>query len=214
MNILTNNENTYTFIFSSNLFFSDYHQSGFSAGFQAGYCHGVISGCVSPVAPIGPVDIKNDYQTGYNNGFVVGKQQRQTSDTKSGGAYGQLKPTDNKVGDVYQNMVNNIISNRDNSKIQQAWEDYYWRKEEKRQAKEDAKNNLIALYDKEFTITNEMILALENENNSSDDKFMIESFKERNLSLIYKYRKTKNFTSYFKKLLELRNEIRKSNKNL
>ena len=183
------------------------YQNGFSAGYQAGYCHGVISGCVSPVAPIGPVDIKNDYQSGYNNGFAAGKQQQQTSNTNSGGAYGQLKPTDNKVGDVYQNMVNNIISNRDNTKIQQASEDYYWRKEEKRQAKEDAKNNLIALYDKEYTITNEMILALENENNSSNDKMMIESFKEKNSSLIYKYRNTNNFKSYFKQIYKLRKEI-------
>ena len=136
---------TLILLFFPAIFFSQTtYQNGFSEGYRAGYCHGVISGCVSPVAPIGPVDIKNDYQTGYNNGFVAGKQQQQSSNTNSGGAYGQLKPTDSKVGDVYQNMVNNIISNHDNTNIQQAWDNYYLKKE---QNLETAKQNNSQLYD-------------------------------------------------------------------
>lgn len=46
------------------------YQNGFKAGYEAGYCHGKI-GCIAPIAPIGALDIKNDYQTGYNNGFVL-----------------------------------------------------------------------------------------------------------------------------------------------
>lgn len=186
------------------------YQNGYKAGFEAGYCHGKISGCVAPIAPIGPVDIKNDYQTGYNNGFVAGKQQQTTNN--SGGAYGQLKPVENKVGDIYQNMVNDIITNQNNTDFNQAWDNYYWRKEQRKQDKENDKNNLLTLYDKEFSITNEMIILLEKEDNSTEQKYIIEEFNKKNFDLIYKYRKTKNFKGYFKKLYELRKEIQNFSK--
>ena len=195
------------------IFFSQTtYQNGFKAGYEAGYCHGKI-GCIAPIAPIGALDIKNDYQTGYNNGFVLGKQQQQeTSNNNSGGAYGQLKPVESKVSDIYQNMVDNIITNQNTGSFKQSWENYYWRKEQRKQDKENDKNNLLTLYDKEFSITNEMIILLEKEDNSTEQKYIIEEFKKKNFDLIYKYRKTKNFKGYFKKLYELRKEIQNFSK--
>ena len=160
---------TFILFFFPAIFFSQTtYQNGFSAGYQAGYCHGVISGCVSPVAPIGPVDIKNDYQTGYNNGFVAGKQQQQTNNTNSGGAYGQLKPTDNKVGEVYQNMIDNMV-NSHNQRLQ-AEEDL--KKEEANLVKKI--NNSIDTYKQ--TITSWIFYITENKIETSGNNAEINKF--------------------------------------
>lgn len=109
-------------------------------------------------------------------------------------------------------MVDNIITNQNTGSFKQSWENYYWRKEQRKQDKENDKNNLLALYDKEFFITNEMIVSLENSENTSEQKDIIELYKTKNLELLNKYQKIKNFKGYFKKLYELRKEIQNFSK--
>lgn len=120
-----------TIVSSSILYCQNVYQNGFSAGYKAGYCYNVL-GCVEPVAPIGFVDIKNDYQTGYNNGFVKGQQDQitQKSSNNTGGVQGQLRPS---IPDMDLNIDPNLS--------REMWANYYEKRRVKKEQK--AKNNDI-----------------------------------------------------------------------
>ena len=72
-------------LMSSFIFSQSNYQNGFNKGFKEGYCYGEITGCISPVPPIAPIDIKNDFTTGYNNGFTLGKNEKNNSYQPTGG---------------------------------------------------------------------------------------------------------------------------------
>lgn len=122
----------FSFIISTFLYSQDVYQNGFSAGYKSGYCYNVL-GCVAPISPIGFRDIKNDYQTGYNNGFVKGQQDQISNNAPynpTGGVQGQLRPS---IPDMDLNIDPNLS--------REMWANYY----EKRRVKKEqqAKNNEI-----------------------------------------------------------------------
>lgn len=116
---------------SSILYCQNVYQNGFSAGYKAGYCYNQL-GCVAPIAPIGQLDIKTDYQTGYNNGFVKGQQDQiaQKTSNNTGGVQGQIRPS-----------IPDLDLNIDPNASREMWANYY----EKRRIKKEnqAKNNEI-----------------------------------------------------------------------
>jgi len=116
---------------SSILYCQNVYQNGFSAGYKAGYCYNQL-GCVPPIAPIGQLDIKTDYQTGYNNGFVKGQQDKiyQKSSNNTGGVQGQLRPS---IPDMDLNIDPNLS--------REMWVNYYEKKRVKKE--QQAKNNEI-----------------------------------------------------------------------
>lgn len=54
------------------------YNCGFKDGFKSGYCYGEY-GCIAPIAPVPPVPGigKDNYQGGYDRGFVAGRQAKQ-----------------------------------------------------------------------------------------------------------------------------------------
>jgi hypothetical protein len=62
---------------------------GFKAGFKSGYCYSNQSSvsCIPPLAPIPPLpqisENRNNYQDGYNRGFLYGTAQREAVDNYS-----------------------------------------------------------------------------------------------------------------------------------
>ncbi|MEA1850925.1 hypothetical protein U9K52_18580 [Chryseobacterium sp. MHB01] len=116
----------FTVLLSTILYCQDIYQNGFSAGYKAGYCYNIL-GCIAPISPIGDRDIKNDYQTGYNNGFVKGQQDQKhytTQHTPTGGAYGQVKPA-----------VQELDLSIDTDHMRDLWADYYEKRRIKKQKK-------------------------------------------------------------------------------
>jgi hypothetical protein len=117
------------------LYSQDVYQKGFSAGYKAGYCYNIL-GCIAPVSPIGNRDIKSDFQTGYNNGFVIGQQDQRSNNqqynSNTGGALGQLKPS-----------VQDLDLNVDPNHMRELWADYYEKRriKKERKAAEKAKMN-------------------------------------------------------------------------
>jgi hypothetical protein len=75
------------------------YNNGFQDGYKQGYCYGQIVGCVSPVPPVSPIPLAgedgNNYQQGYNRGFLAGKQYKQSTTTDnsySGSGYSSSTP--------------------------------------------------------------------------------------------------------------------------
>jgi len=57
------------------------YYKGFREGFKEGYCHGDV-GCVAPAAPVSAIEPGEkffSYKDGYNNGYAVGIQTRQSN---------------------------------------------------------------------------------------------------------------------------------------
>jgi len=68
------------FIFPALLFLASFHSSqqtfcsGFKIGYKNGWCYNQISPCTTPNTPNCPLPeiYKEDYQDGYNRGFIKG----------------------------------------------------------------------------------------------------------------------------------------------
>lgn len=200
----------FTVLLSTILYCQDSYQNGFSAGYKAGYSYNVLA-CVAPISPIGDRDIKNDYQTGYNNGFVKGQQDQKqytTQYTPTGGALGQLRPS-----------VQDLDLNIDPNHMRELWADYY----EKRRIKKQKK--LVEKQEREAKIpqlvidhTTEVIDEIEKlkkrlkDNNISDEEInkIVNNFHYENQRLYNKYKANiKKYGDFYVENKKLKEKISK-----
>lgn len=189
------------------------YQQGFNEGFRNGYCHGIVAGCVSPIAPPAPVSITMNYQTGYNNGFLAGKnkkdKQNNADSSYLGGAYGQLqplKPLDMTPLNNLNNSVNELITNYD-------WQAYYERRTLAKQEKERLKNEYTQNFYEENRTVNQWINELQEKLESQNVDInkingIIFNFKNQNEKLFQKYfNKRSKYKNYLFEMNKLKNEI-------
>ena len=198
---------SFCFILLSFLSYSqDQYQNGFKEGFKNGYCYGEIAGCIAPIAPIGPVDLKMDYQTGYNNGFVAGKdeknKQNKSNTSYSGGAYSQLKPTEQHNLAPITEAVNQFINNYD-------WEAYYERRKAKKELN-DEKNQMI--FDEYYKLSlkiDKLTKEYSQKNLFTEaNQNKIQNIKNKSDALLNKYKnKPKKFTDFIYKITKLSLEL-------
>jgi len=190
-------------IVSTILYSQDVYQNGFSAGYRSGYCYNIL-GCVAPVAPIGFRDIKNDYQTGYNNGFVKGQQDQisQKSSNNTGIVQGQLRPS---IPDMDLNIDPNVS--------REMWANYYEKRSAKK-AEKDKQNKLLIQMITDHTI--EVMVEMDKlklrlkERNLSDKEIenIIYDLHYENQNIYVAYRdKPEDYKKYYKKYLELKERI-------
>lgn len=187
-------------------FAQDYttYKNGFDNGFKNGYCYGENYGCISPIPPIPPTDYNMNYQTGYNNGFNAGRnaKQSQNNSNNTGGAYGQLRPT--------QPISTPQYSYNDNPEyIQQAWAQYYENRRIKQENKEIAQNKVIDIYNSVNSNINELrAYALENNLMNPEIQNLIDGLKKKNSKLMEKYQsRYKKYYEYYTESLEIDKKI-------
>lgn len=198
-------------LLSSMLFYSqDVYQNGFSAGYKAGYCYNLL-GCVAPISPIGDRDIKNDYQTGYNNGFVKGQQDQKqytTQYTPTGGALGQLRPS-----------VQELDLNIDPNHMRELWADYYEKRRIKKQKKlAEQKEREVKISQLIVDHTTEVIDEIDKlkkrlkSNNISDKEIdkIVNNFHYENQTLYNKYKDNiKKYDDFYVENKKLKEKISK-----
>ncbi|MDQ0593569.1 hypothetical protein QFZ37_002283 [Chryseobacterium ginsenosidimutans] len=197
----------FTLILSVFIYSQDAYQNGFSAGYKSGYCYNIL-GCVSPAAPIGYRDVNNNYQTGYNNGFVKGQQDQvsQNSSYNTGGVKGQIKPA-----------ISDLDLNIDPNNMRQMWADYYEKRKIKKQAKLDKKNRqneILAqiITDKTIEIAKEMDKLkdrLKSKNiNDKEIENIIYDLHYENQTIYNQYKiKPEKYSEYYDEYLKLKNKI-------
>lgn len=197
-------------VLSTILYCQDSYQKGFSAGYKAGYCYNIL-GCIAPIAPIGYIDIKNDYQTGYNNGFVKGQQDQKESTAQyssNGDALGQLKPA-----------VKDLDLNIDPNYTRELWTDYYEKRRIKKQKKlayEQKRNAEIStlVVDHTNEVINEIdkLKARLKANNISDSEInrIVKNFHYENQTLYNKYKdNVKKYGDFYVENKKLKEKISK-----
>ena len=193
-------------LISAIVYSQNQYQQGFNDGFKNGYCHGTIAGCVAPIAPIAPVDLTMNYQTGYNNGFVAGKneknRQNNSQSSNTGGAYGQLKPVETITPVI-------IAPNYDPERARKQWEAYYEKRAAKKEENEE-RNHVILV---EYYKLSYKIERLENEyskrNILSDfNKNKLKRIKDKSDFLLKKYKnRPKKFTDFIYEITKLDLEL-------
>ncbi|NMR34238.1 hypothetical protein HIO71_08450 [Chryseobacterium aquaticum] len=196
----------FSVIISTILYSQDVYQNGFTAGYKAGYCYNVL-GCIAPVTPIGQLDVKQDYQTGYNNGFVKGQQDQVSNNTSyipTGGVKGQLRPS---IPDMDLNIDPNLS--------REMWANYY----EKRRVKKEqqAKNNetlvrMITEHTIEVMVEMDKLKIRLKEKNISDKEIdnIIYDLHYENQTIYNEYKnEPKKYKQFYKKNLELKERINK-----
>lgn len=198
------------FFTTISLFSQTQYQQGFNEGFKNGYCHGQIAGCVAPIAPIAPVTMNMNYQSGYNNGFIEGQKvkQNQNSYNNTGGALGQIRPLESNT----QNLQLTLPT-YDPEVMRKQWEDYYERRRIKKLEK-DRKNieYTNSYYEENSTVNtwiNDLELKLTSQNvEKSKINEIISRFKIQNEKIFQKYfKKQSRFKNYLSEMNRLKNEI-------
>ncbi|MDR2205828.1 MAG: hypothetical protein LBE36_06710 [Flavobacteriaceae bacterium] len=202
------------------------YQNGFSAGFKAGYCYGEITGCIAPVSPIAPLDINQTYQSGYNNGFVAG-QQRKTQDTQNtGGAYGQLKPTEPYQPQYYESNPYSGITQKQLDEMQKELDYKVSVIRERIESKIEKGKQILNDWENIYKEHRGYINPLLEQNSNNDDivKLNIEILKSKLAKIEHQYNQEKDkknmsenghFYSYIQdelnKYVERQNEVFKVN---
>lgn len=195
------------------IYSQDPYQNGFSAGYKAGYCYNIL-GCVAPVAPIGYRDINNDYQSGYNNGFVKGQQDHvsQSSSYNTGGVQGQLRPS-----------VPDMDLNIDPNNMREMWANYYEKRKRKKEAKlrakleNDSKQNSVLIQliaDRTLEVVSEMDklkIRLKNKNMSDTEiENIIYDLHYENQTIYNTYKNDpNNYPDFYVKNKKLKEKISK-----
>ncbi len=180
------------------------YQNGFSSGYKAGYCYNVL-GCVAPIAPIGFIDIKNDYQTGYNNGFVKGQQDQVSNNTSynsTGGAKGQLRPS-----------IPDYDISFDPEVMRKMWGDYYEMRRIKKEEKARQNEFLIKMVTEhtiEVMVEMDKLKIRLKEKNINDKiiENIIYDLHYENQTIYNEYKnEPKKYKQFYKKNLELKERI-------
>lgn len=184
------------------------YQEGFNTGYSSGYCY-QKNGCLSPLPPMAPIQQivvgQSDYQTGYNAGFAEGLKKNLEPIPINGGAYGQLKPVQNNVGNIIQSSINNIAENYN-------WDNYYQKRNSKKIYKEGKQAELKELYNQEYLSVSKMIDDLywdlmSKYGNTEDVKNRINDFRNENNIIFDKYFKKKRLQEFYKESNILKEKI-------
>ncbi|KNB60624.1 hypothetical protein [Chryseobacterium sp. Hurlbut01] len=193
----------FSLIVSTVLYSQDVYLNGFSLGYKAGYCYNIL-GCVAPIAPIGFIDVKNDYQTGYNNGFVKGQQDQayNNQQVKNGGVKGQLSPS-----------IPDYDISFDPEVMRKMWGDYYERRRVKKEEKTKQNEFLIKMVTEhtiEVMVEMDKLKIRLKEKNISDKEIenIIYDLHYDNQKIYNEYKnEPKKYKQFYKKNLELKERI-------